>query len=91
MSISDKIPTVSAEVVARVLEKETVLVLPTKGKVKVLNEVGTYIWGQIDGSRSAKEIAATLCEVYNVEFDEAETDVIDFLNQLVEREVITLI
>jgi hypothetical protein len=38
----------------RRLEHEAVVVLPDKGEVKVLNEVGAQIWALADGTRSVR-------------------------------------
>jgi hypothetical protein len=43
------------------------------------------VWELIDGRRSAALIAALLCEEFEVELEQAEGDVLDFLNLLVEK------
>ncbi len=67
---------------------ETVLVLPDKGKVKVLNEVGGRIWSLIDGRRSVREIAALIANEYNVSVSEAEKDTLEFIDSLVTKNVL---
>lgn len=92
----DAYPIPEKDVVGRVVNSETpgqteaVLVLPSKGKVKVLNEVGSRIWSLSDGTRTISEIVATICDEYDVNIDEAQVDTIDFLTDLLERGVITL-
>ena len=54
------------------MEQEAVIVLPDKGEVKVLNEVGARIWALADGSRSVREIAATIASLYDVPPSQAE-------------------
>jgi hypothetical protein len=86
----DTVPSPNPEVVDRVMEDEAVLVHPVRGKVKVLNEVGATIWSAVDGVASAREIAGRICRHYTVEKDVAEKDTLEFLNALLERDLITV-
>jgi len=92
----DKIPIPKTGVVGRVLENqdpaktEAVIVLPDKGQVKVLNEVGTRIWSLIDGKRTISDIIATIVKEYEVDINVAENDVILFLTDLKNKGVINL-
>lgn len=85
MSTLDAVPAPAPGVVARVVDDEAVLVLPEKGEVKVLNEVGARIWTLTNGTRSVKEIAAMICKEYEVEQALAEADTLDFLSELENR------
>ena len=78
-------------VVGRVVDDEAVIVLPGKGKVKVLNEVGAFIWSQVDGHRSVAEIVQSVCEEFDVDQPQAEADTIAFLADLQERSVISVV
>jgi hypothetical protein len=79
-------PTATAR--GRLLEREAVIVLPDKGQVKVLNEVGARIWALADGSRSVREIAAEIARLYDVSPAQAETDTVLFLQELREKALI---
>ena len=78
-------------VVGHVVEDEAVIVLPGKGKVKVLNEVGAFIWSQVDGYRTVAEIVKSVCEEFDVDQPQAEADTIAFLADLQERGVISVV
>lgn len=84
----DKIPIPKTGVVGRVLENkdpaktEAVIVLPEKGQVKVLNEVGTRIWSLIDGKRTIFDIIKTIVQEYQVSNKDAENDTMAFLVEL---------
>jgi hypothetical protein len=82
------IPHPHPEIIARVLENEAVLVLPLRGQVKVLNEVGTRIWTLIDGVRSTGEIITTVCQEYDTTLETATHDTTEFLAQLADRGII---
>jgi hypothetical protein len=84
------IPIPNPAVVSRLIKDEAVLVLPVRGQVKVLNEVGARIWFLIDGIRTTGDIAAIIEAEYAVGSEEALNDVRIFLAQLAERQIITL-
>ncbi len=84
----DSRPRLNASVQGRQLEKEAVLVLPDKGEVKVLNEVGARIWQLIDGCRTVREIAAEVCTEYSVTQTAAEADTVEFISQLAAKGLI---
>jgi hypothetical protein len=81
----------AAGVIGRVVDDEAVIVLPGEGKVKVLNEVGAFIWSQIDGIRTISEIVNLVCDEYDVDQPQAQTDTITFLTDLQQRGVIVLV
>lgn len=76
------------DVVGRVVEDEAVLVLPERGQVKVLNEVGARIWELANGQRPVNEIAALICAEYEVDPEVAASDTLEFLADLESRGVI---
>lgn len=90
------VPAPETGVVGRVLDSEqpsqaeAVLVLPGRGQVKVLNEAGARIWSLADGTRSVKAIAAILSAEYQVDPEEAETDTLQFIEDMIQRGVFRL-
>jgi hypothetical protein len=86
----DDYPIPAPDFVWRLLEREAVLVLPDAGKVKVLNEIGARIWALADGSRTVDEIARQLCTEFVVEISQAQADTQAFIDQLVQRQMLTL-
>ncbi len=78
------------DIVGQMLHGEAVLLLPNKGKVKVLNDVGARIWELADGSRTIAEIAAVITAEYAVPQAQAEADTLAFVAELVQREIVTL-
>jgi hypothetical protein len=84
----NSVPYRSEGVIGRVVDGEAVLVLPEIGKVKVLNEVGGFIWSNVDGEKTVRQISELLAEEYEVGIPEAEEDVQTFLSGLEERGVV---
>ncbi len=74
----------------RLLENEAVVVLPEKGQVKVLNEVGARIWSLADGGRSVRDIAAIISTEFAVTPAEAEADTLAFIATLAAKDIVSL-
>jgi coenzyme PQQ synthesis protein D (PqqD) len=66
----------------RVYEGQATVVLPDQAEVNVLNEIGSLVWSQIDGRRTLRDIVAAVRENYEVEPDEAQKDVLEFIASL---------
>jgi hypothetical protein len=77
-------------VVWKIVDGEAVLVLPAKGVVKVLNEVGARIWSLADGTHTIHDISVLISAEYAVDQGQAEIDTLDFINQLENKGILTL-
>ena len=82
--------------VFRKIEDETILV-PIKdnvgdmGSIYNLNEVAAFVWEQLDGKKSLRDIKHRLVEEYEVSAEEAEDDLSAYIAQLTEIEAVTRI
>lgn len=74
----------------RVIDGEAVLILADSSEVNVLNEVGSRIFALADGSHSVTDIANLIATEYEVSGEQATQDVVDFIRQMVDREVFVL-
>jgi len=83
-------PAPAEHVRSRHLEQEAVVVLPDKGEVKVLNEVGARIWALADGSRTVRDIIAALCAEFEAPPVVLEADTLKFLAELQHKGLITI-
>jgi t-SNARE complex subunit (syntaxin) len=90
MTSLNQIPKPVLGVTGQVVDGEAVLVLPDKGEVKVLNEVGARIWELADGTRTIAEIAELLTQEFEVDIQKAQNDALIFLQQLEQKGVIQL-
>lgn len=75
-------------VIARRIAGETILV-PLNQRAEdmalfTLNEVGTFVWERLDGSRSLAAIAEEITDHFEVEAARASSDVLAFLDLLAE-------
>ncbi len=53
--------------------------------MKVLNEVGARVWELVDGQRSISQIAQEITQDYEVSFDDANKDLQDYLNIMIDQ------
>ncbi len=84
------VPRRNPAVVSRTLGVEAVLVFAQKGQVKILNETGAAIWDLADGSRTLAQIVEAIAGIYDVEPAQAEEDVLDFVRELVSKDLLAL-
>lgn len=59
----------------RELDGEAVLLNPEAGSSYSLNRVGTSIWKMLDGKHTSDDIATAICQLYEVEHEQALQDV----------------
>jgi len=77
----------STSVVTRKTGNEYVLVPITNNiadmnSVYTLNETGAFIWEQINGKRSVEEIISELINEYDIDEQNAESDVFNFIENM---------
>jgi methyltransferase-like protein len=51
-------------------------------EIFTLNEVGNFIWEQIDGKNTEEDIFNAITEEFDIDSDTAKKDVIEFLDRL---------
>ena len=83
----DEILVRSKSVVARVVAGET-LIVPVRSKVGDLasiyrfNGTGTLIWKLLESPKSPAELAVLVAQEYAIDPAKAETDVMNFVNEM---------
>ena len=73
---------------SRVIDGEAVVVLPEEGMVRVLNEVGSFIWKSIDGKKKLSEISQVLTQEFKVSEEQALLDIREFTADLMVRKML---
>jgi hypothetical protein len=63
---------------------DSVLVPPDEERTHLLNPTARAIWELCDGQTDAEEMAAAICQVFAVSWDDAMTDVARALNTMTE-------
>jgi len=74
---------------SRVIEGEAVILSMETKVLRGLNPVGSRIWELIDGQRSVEEIVGVIVKEFDVEPPRAEEDVRGFLEELLDKGLVT--
>lgn len=88
--MSARIPRRHRAAPSRVIDGAAVVVQTRLSEVSMLNEVGTAVWGAIDGTRSEDDIAALVAAEFDVTHEQATRDVAAFLDELVTAGLVEL-
>lgn len=74
---------------SRVFSGEAVVISPAENMVRMFNPAGSRIWELADGVRTVDEIARLLTEEFAVELPAAQAQVVQFVDELAARELLT--
>jgi hypothetical protein len=74
----------------REVDDETVFLAEGGDEVLSLNAVGSFIWRQIDGRLTLRDIVDVVCDEYEVTPDIAENDLRAFVTELEAHELLSL-
>ncbi len=91
MSILRKIPIKNEKDPYRVTEGTVLILDPVVNKIKLLNKIGSAIWELIDGKRKGSDILEIILEEYEVQKEVAEADLIKFIKELYDNNLILFI
>ena len=89
MNWIEKTPQQNPDTAWRVVDGEVIIITPSKSKATVLNTIGSRIWELCDGENTSKAIIEKLLDEYNVGRDILTQDVKDFLDQMVEKQLLS--
>ena len=84
------------DIVPRQIAGDTILVavrgeLARLERIHVLNTVGEHVWGILDGKRTVAEVASNVCEIFDIDETTALADVTDFLADLEDAGLATVV
>lgn len=65
------------------------MVLTLDHKEMTLNESGSFIWMNIDGSTSKDELVSLVSEAYNIPENQAKIDVMHFIQDMQKKRFLT--
>lgn len=66
----------------RVIDNEAMVVTPGSNKLYVFNLVGSRIWEMANGEIGIREMAKAICEEFNVTYEQALKDAIEFAEEI---------
>lgn len=89
MQLTDK-PAQNLDTAARRIGDAVFIIHPEKSEMHQLREVGARIWELTDGEHTVTEIADVISSEYDVERGVAESDALEFLSELLEKDLVSL-
>ena len=90
MNILKMYPKPHPQTAGRVIDGEAVLILADSSEVNVLNQVGSRIFELANGRNSVEEISEIIAGEYEISREKADSDVTEFIRQLVDQSVVVL-
>lgn len=74
----------------RIINGEAVVVNLKDSTFHTLNPVATFIWEQADGRIKAEQIIERICAEFEVDWETAKRDCLEFLGELVRKDLVVL-
>ena len=75
----------------REIDDETVIISPGESVMHELNDTGSFLWKNIDGKKSAAELAELLVQTYDVAPDIALSDTQALLEEMSLRNLLVTV
>lgn len=69
---------------------QTMMMNIDKGKYYALEGTAQMIWGALEAPKSVQDLVAQMVDTYEVDQDQCMTDVVSFLSDLVENELVVV-
>lgn len=73
----------------RVYDGQATIVMSDPGETKVLNEVGSVIWSQFDGTKTLGQILEAVMQQFDISREQVENDLLEFATSLNEHHMVT--
>ena len=75
----------------REIDDETIIISPNDSVMHELNDTGRFLWKNIDGTKSAAELAQLLVENYEVTPEIALSDTQALLEEMLSRKLVVTV
>jgi len=87
MKTEERMPIKSPDTAHQIIDGEAVIITPGQMMVHVLNTVGSRIWDLADGEKNIHDIAKILTEEFDVSYETALEDAVEFTGDLAEKKM----
>lgn len=74
----------------RTINGEAVVVNLKDSTFHTLNPVATFIWEQADGRIKAEQLIEKICQEFEVDWDTAKKDCLEFVGELISKGLVVL-
>ena len=89
MNIKSKV-TLSKNVFAQEIDEETIILDSETQEYFSLNEIGKVIWSLLERNKQLEEIKAEMLDMYEVPADQIEKDLLNFIQALAAKRLISI-
>ena len=89
MNIKSKI-TLSKNVFAQEIDEETIILDSVTQEYFSINEIGKVIWSLLSENKNLEEIKVQMLEMYEVPEEQLEKDLLNFLQALAKKSLISI-
>jgi hypothetical protein len=72
----------------QLIDDKVIVVTPQTRRVHILSGVGGKVWEYLERPKQIGELVEFICNEYEVDYQRAEKDIKDFIQQLCAREII---
>ncbi|MEK6645834.1 MAG: PqqD family protein [Candidatus Firestonebacteria bacterium] len=76
--------------IGRIIEGNAFIVLPEKNVLCKIDETGTFIWQQLNIPKTIEELKMAVCENFVVDEKTAYKDLTDFIELLLDKEILEI-
>jgi methyltransferase-like protein len=90
MTSLQAIPRSNPDFTVRDVGEEIIFISAKGDMLHTLDSVGAFIWRNIDGKRSLKDILEILLESYDVVVATAEQDILRFFDELEQKNIVQM-
>lgn len=90
VELSEKLVIDESKVAGKVMDGEAIIIDLSTGVYYSADNVGGFVWEQIEAGGALGSMVDAVCTRYAVEADQAQTDVQAFTAQLVEANLVTV-
>lgn len=75
-------------IISTLIEEESVILHPVDGKVLVLNEAGSYLWGMLNEQVTVDGLFEKFTAVYHTPLEQAQQEIHSFVTSLAQKELL---
>mgnify|MGYP001550100395 CR=1 FL=1 len=86
----DAVPRHGEAVIYRLVDGEAILLDLDSSYYYSLDPIGSEIWGMCDGTRSLQSVAERVCSDYDVDWDQAQADLLALVADLRQEGLIVI-
>lgn len=89
VGLTEKLVVDENKVAGKVMDGEAIIIDLSTGVYYSADKVGGFIWSQIESGNALGNVVDTVCAQYSVDPDQAQADVLGFISQLLDANLVS--